>query len=94
MRRIVRIVLIPVFYSVCSLFGAIFYQASDYLQAVPRLFEAIAIVSLFQLFIQYVAPGKDAERDAVLEQLSAKGHVSKNGQLAKASMKWFRVCVP
>ncbi|OJD38123.1 uncharacterized protein BKCO1_500068 [Diplodia corticola] len=52
-RQIVRLIWTPVVYSVFSLLGLLFYDAYEYIEPLPELYEAFALACLFVLFVHY-----------------------------------------
>ncbi|KAL1617169.1 hypothetical protein SLS54_007946 [Diplodia seriata] len=52
-RQIVRLIFTPVVYSVFSLLGLLFYDAHEYIEPLPELYESFALACLFVLFVHY-----------------------------------------
>lgn len=52
-RQIVRLIFTPVIYSILSLLSLLFYDAHEYIEPLPELYEAFALACLFVLFAHY-----------------------------------------
>ncbi|KIV77657.1 hypothetical protein PV11_09443 [Exophiala sideris] len=86
-RQILRIVFLPVVYSLFYALSLQTYAGAQYLQPVASLYEAVALVSLFLLYVDFVTPEPDTRDEffSKLENTNKKGQNVPGGRL-----KWFR----
>ena len=91
MARILRIVLLPAVYGIISLFSVIFYVAQPYLQPIPGIFEAVALCSIFELFVIWIVPVTTANRETFFQNLERRHIVRKRVKHNRGSLRWFRV---
>lgn len=90
-RQIFRILILPVVYSITSVVSIHLYHASQYIEPIAGIYEAIALTSLFLLYVYYVAPDVHS-RDEFFQKLEQR---RKNGEIvAGGSLGWFRVGRP
>jgi hypothetical protein len=90
-RNVFRIIIFPVVASLAAVISIYSYSASGYIEPIASLYEAIALASLFLLYVQYVAP-EESTRVAFFRQLEYK---TKNGSVKPLQhYKLFRVCLP
>lgn len=87
-RQIFRIISTPLIFEIFTLASIYASHAAEYLEAVPSLFEAYALASLFLLYVHYVAPEAHSREEFFhnLEQKSSSGEIVHGG-----SLRWFRV---
>ncbi|KAF9636100.1 putative duf300-domain-containing protein [Lasiodiplodia theobromae] len=52
-RQIVRLIFTPVIYSILAVLSLLFYDAHEYIEPLPELYEAFALACLFVLFAHY-----------------------------------------
>lgn len=73
-RQIIRIIFTPVVYSALSALSIINYQVAQYMQPLIDLYETFALVSIFLLFVEYVAPDEHTRTTffARLEKIKPK----------------------
>ena len=90
-HRISRILLLPAICSIVSLLGAIFYDAAPYVRNVIKLYEAIGICAIFELFVASLVPGSAPQRDAFLEGLRVRSPFAEHIKSGGGSLDWFRV---
>jgi hypothetical protein len=87
-RQVFRIILLPVVYSITSVVSIHAYKAAQYIEPIANLYEALALASLFLLYVHYVAPEVHS-RDEFFHRLEQK---KKNGEIVGGgSLRWFRV---
>lgn len=60
-RQMVRIVVTPIVFGVLSVFSLAWYEAAQYLNPIELYYEAIALASLFLLFVEYVKPERESK---------------------------------
>lgn len=88
-RNVFRIIIFPVVASLIAVISTYTYSASGYIGPIAQLYEAIALASLFLLYVQYVAP-EESTRVAFFRELEYK---TKNGSVKPLQhYKLFRVC--
>ncbi|KAK5212038.1 hypothetical protein LTR99_001860 [Exophiala xenobiotica] len=76
-RNVFRIIIFPVVASLAAVISIYSYRASGYIEPIASLYEAIALASLFLLYVQYVAP-EESTRVAFFRELEYK---TKNGSV-------------
>lgn len=88
-RQIFRIILTPLMYAIFAMPAIHDYSVAPYLAAVPSLYEAWALASLFLLYVHFVAPAAHTREDffAQVEHRKQNGEIVPGGTL-----KLFRVC--
>jgi len=86
-RQIFRIILLPIVYSLVSVVSLHAYNAAQYIEPIAQLYEAVALASLFLLYVNFVAPEAHTRNEffSKLENTTKKGQVVPGG-----SLKWFR----
>ncbi|KAI1612320.1 organic solute transporter Ostalpha-domain-containing protein [Exophiala viscosa] len=86
-RQIIRIILLPVVYSLVYAVSLQTYSGAQYLEPIAALYEAVALASLFLLYVDFVAPGAGTRDEffSKLENTKKKGRLVPGG-----SLKWFR----
>ncbi|KAI9850809.1 MAG: hypothetical protein M1838_005064 [Thelocarpon superellum] len=89
-RMISRILLLPAICSIVSLLGAIFYDAAPYVRNVIKLYEAIGICAIFELFVASIVPGSAPQRDAFFEGLRVRSPFAEHVKSGGGSLDWFR----
>jgi hypothetical protein len=87
-RQIFRIVSTPLVFTVIAAISTHTYDAAEYLEPLANLYEALALASLFLLYVQYVAPDVTT-RDAFFQSLEMKG--KKGSIVPGGSLRWFWV---
>lgn len=98
-RNVFRIILFPVVASLVSVISIHTYAASGYIEPVASLYEAIALASLFMLYVQYVAPEQNTRASFFreLEYKTKKGDIKpmKHYKLFRVRFGFpFRVLLP
>jgi hypothetical protein len=76
-RQIFRIVSTPVVFTIVAAISTHVYQAAEYLEPLANWYEALALASLFLLYVQYVTPDATS-RNAFFQNL-------------EGSLRWFWV---
>jgi len=87
-RQILRIIALPVAYSVFNFLALCWYRKYQYIQPIAGLYESFAIAALFFLLLEWVCP-EGTDRDKYFDELpfkDKKGVIVKGGSLA-----WFHV---
>lgn len=86
-RQILRIISMPVFFTIVALIVLHTYKAAQYVEPLASLYEAYAMASLFLLYVHYVAPEAHT-RQEFFQNLQSK---TKSGTVATGgSLRWFR----
>ena len=88
-RQIFRIILTPLIFAIFAVAAIHSYSAANYLAAIPNLYEAWALASLFLLYVHFVVPEAHTREEffAQVEQRKQNGEIVPGGTL-----KLFRVC--
>jgi len=89
-RQILRIVMLPVFYSLFNFLALCWYRTYQYVQPIAGLYESFAIAALFFLILEWVCP-EGTNREKYFDEFpfkDKKGVVVEGGSLA-----WFEVSV-
>lgn len=86
MGRVVRIVLTTAVYAICSLFAIAFYSAAAYLEPIPGLYEAFALVAIFLLLVELAQPEIKRPEPATVELVDACNIAKSAGKLSR---RWF-----
>ena len=87
-RQILRIIVVPAVFSIFGVISVHSYSAGPYLAPFANLYEAWALVSLFLLFVNYVAPDP-LMRATFFDNFA---NVTKQGQSKPGgSLRWFEV---
>jgi hypothetical protein len=88
-RQILRIISMPVWFTIVALIVLHVYKAAQYVEPLANLYEAYAMASLFLLYVHYVAPEAHtrAEFFQNLQTMTKSGAAAAGG-----SLHWFRVC--
>lgn len=87
-RQILRIIFLPVFYSLFNFLALYWYKTYQYIQPLSGLYESFAIAALFFLILEWVCP-EGTDRDRYFDEFpfkDKKGVVIEGGSLA-----WFHV---
>lgn len=89
-RQIIRIIALPVFYSLFNFLALCWYRNYQYIQPLSGLYESFAIAALFLLLLEWVCPeGTDREKYfAEFPFKDKKGVIVEGGSLA-----WFHVSI-
>lgn len=87
-RQQIRIVVLPVIYSILSLLSIRFYQDSIYLKPLSQVYEAVCVTALFSLFIEYLCPEENL-RLAYFQNVDIKD--KKGNVLPNGGIKWINV---
>jgi hypothetical protein len=89
---IVRIAILPAVYGLFSVFSIAFYGLSLFLGPVSRIFEAVGICALFELYVVYITPSQPGHRGLFFQSLGRRGMFRRKHKHDKGSLQWFRVC--
>ncbi|KAK4062791.1 uncharacterized protein Triagg1_9661 [Trichoderma aggressivum f. europaeum] len=90
-RQIIRIILVPTVFAICSFLSVLFYQTSIYLRPVAEIYESIAIPAIFILYVHYVFPGSHSWRE-LFHRLEDPN--SREADIAGGDSTWFkRTCL-
>lgn len=90
-RQILRIVAMPVFYSLLNFLALCWYGTFQYIEPLAGLYESFAIVALFFLLVEWVCP-EGTNREKYFDSLPFKG---KKGKIIEGgSLVWFQVRSP
>jgi hypothetical protein len=87
-RQILRIIALPVAYSLFNFLALCWYRTYQYIQPIAGLYESFAIAALFFLLLEWVCP-EGTDRDKYFDEFpfkDKKGVVIEGGSLA-----WFQV---
>lgn len=87
-RQILRIIGLPVAYSLFNFLALCWYRNYQYIQPISGLYESFAIAALFFLLLEWVCP-EGTDRDKYFDELpfkNKKGVIVEGGSLA-----WFHV---
>lgn len=89
-RQILRIALMPFFYSLCNFVALCSYQNYQYIEPVASVYEAFATAALLLLVLEYCFPGAgETERKKFFE---GRPFLDKKGkELESSSLGWYRV---
>ncbi|KAI9740240.1 MAG: hypothetical protein M1834_004818 [Cirrosporium novae-zelandiae] len=89
-RQIVRIIATPVIFSLISLLMILFYSSALYIDPIRDTYEAIALVSLFLLYVNYLVPrGEDRLKCFYnFDRKNKAGEIIPGG-----SLKWFKYII-
>ncbi|MCJ1412100.1 hypothetical protein MMC19_006192 [Ptychographa xylographoides] len=90
-KLILRIVILPAVEVICALLSICFYSASPFVQNVPKVFEAVAICALFELYVVYLAPGSQFQREEYFQNLERYHTFSKKVKHTNGSLRWFQI---
>jgi hypothetical protein len=88
-KQIVRIILFVPIYSQLAFWGLWFYHSNGYLVPLGQCYEGLALIALFVLYVQLVAPFA-SYRDAFLGLLERRW-IFGSQKHDRASRGWFRV---
>ncbi|OCL13952.1 hypothetical protein AOQ84DRAFT_331864 [Glonium stellatum] len=85
-RQNVRIIAMPVFFSIISLLSIMFYVDSIYFKPLIDVYESFCVAALFLLYVEYVCPEEEMRPKYFndLENKDKKGNIIPGG-----SLKWF-----
>ena len=72
-----------------NFFSVWFNRAAGYLEPVSLLYEALALVALFHLYVEYVSPNK-TYREQYYDDLERQTRSGK-AKHGKGSLRWFHV---
>ena len=88
-RQIFRVISTPVVFAIVAVISVNAYSAAEYVAPVANLYEALALASIFLLYVHYVAPEVQMREEFFqgLENRSRSGEILPGGSLG-----WFRVC--
>ncbi|KAF2715547.1 hypothetical protein K504DRAFT_497422 [Pleomassaria siparia CBS 279.74] len=92
-KQIVRIIFMPFFFSVLSLFSVLYEEKSIYLKPITQVYEAFCVAAIFFLFLEYVCP-EEAKRPAYFTQVEnqdKKGNVIPGGSLLWYNRTWVAI---
>jgi hypothetical protein len=87
-RQILRIIALPVAYSLFNFLALCWYRTYQYIQPIAGLYESFAIAALFFLLLEWVCP-EGTDRDKYFDEFpfkDKKGVIVEGGSLA-----WFQV---
>ena len=87
-RQILRIIALPVFYSLFNFLALCWYRTYQYVQPIAGVYESFAIAALFFLILEWVCP-EGTDREKYFDEFpfkDKKGVVVEGGSLA-----WFQV---
>lgn len=87
-RQILRIIALPVFYSLFNFLALSWYGTYQYVQPLAGLYESFAIAALFFLLLEWVCP-EGTDREKYFDEFpfkDRKGAIVEGGSLA-----WFQV---
>lgn len=87
-RQIIRIIALPVFYSLFNFLALCWYGTYQYVQPITGLYESFAIAALFFLLLEWVCP-EGTDREKYFDEFpfkDKKGVIVEGGSLA-----WFQV---
>lgn len=97
-KLILRIVALPAIYGVCNMLSVIFYHTAIYIDEFEKISEAVAIVSLFELYVVHLTQRATTkgEREMYFEGAERHKHNwfgiwTKNLKHDKGSLRWFKV---
>ncbi|OQV11089.1 hypothetical protein CLAIMM_14986 [Cladophialophora immunda] len=85
-RQNVRIIAMPVIFSIVCLLSVLFYSASIYIKPLIEVYEAFCVAALFLLYLEYVCPN-EAERSTYFFNLPAKD--KKGNTRPGGSLQWY-----
>ncbi|KIV91682.1 hypothetical protein PV10_06196 [Exophiala mesophila] len=86
-RQIFRIILTPLIFAIFAVAAIHCYSAASYLAAIPNLYEAWALASLFLLYVHFVVPEAHT-REEFFAQVE---HRKQNGEIVPGrTLKLFR----
>jgi hypothetical protein len=87
-RQILRIIALPVFYSLFNFLALCWYRTYQYIQPLAGLYESFAIAALFFLLLEWVCP-EGTDRTKYFDEFPFKG---KKGVIIEGgSLAWFQV---
>jgi hypothetical protein len=87
-RQILRIIALPVFYSLFNFLALCWYGTYQYVQPLAGLYESFAIAALFFLLLEWVCP-EGTDREKYFDEFPFKG---KKGVVVEGgSLAWFQV---
>jgi hypothetical protein len=87
-RQILRIIALPVFYSLFNFLALCWYRTYQFIQPLSQVYESFAIAALFFLILEWVCP-EGTDREKFFDEFpfkDKKGVVVEGGSLA-----WFKV---
>ncbi|OQU97624.1 hypothetical protein CLAIMM_03525 [Cladophialophora immunda] len=84
-RQILRIISMPVVFTMVALIVLHRYRAAQYVEPLANLYEAYAMASLFLLYVHYVAPEAHT-REEFFQNLRSQSKPGNEG----GSLGWFR----
>jgi hypothetical protein len=84
-RQILRIIALPVFYSLFNFLALCWYRTYQFIQPLSQVYESFAIAALFFLILEWVCP-EGTDREKFFPFKDKKGVVVEGGSLA-----WFKV---
>ncbi|MCJ1230868.1 hypothetical protein MMC12_007542 [Toensbergia leucococca] len=88
-RQIIRIIFVPMLFVIYNFFSVWFNRAAGYLEPVSLLYEALALVALFHLYVEYVSPNK-TYREQYYDDLERQTRSGK-AKHGKGSLRWFHI---
>jgi hypothetical protein len=87
-RQILRIVALPVFYSLFNFLALCWYRTYQFIQPLSGLYESFAIAALFFLILEWVCP-EGTDREKFFDEFPFK---DKKGEIVEGgSLAWFHV---
>jgi hypothetical protein len=91
-RQIFRITSTPLVFTLIAVITTHAYNAAGYLAPLANFYEALALASLFLLYVQYVAPDATT-RDAFFRSLDQKDKMGNSMPDGRLRWFWVRIAV-
>jgi len=87
-RQILRIIALPIFYSLSNFLALCWYRTYQYIQPIAGVYESFAIAALFFLLLEWVCP-EGTDREKYFDEFPFK---DKKGVIVEGgSLDWFHV---
>lgn len=98
-RQIIRILFYPVVFGLCSCFSILDYPASLYLLPTASIYEPVALMGIFLLFVEFSHddPGSREQYFSELDHKRKTGsQLKKDGwqTVSGGSLRWYQVAQP
>ena len=87
-RQILRVVNLPVFYSLFNFLALCFYSDYLYIEPIAAIYEAFTVAALFFMVLEWVCPD-GMDREKYFDKLEARNR--KGNPIPGGSLQWFQV---
>ena len=87
-RQILRVVNLPIFYSLFNFLALCFYNDYLYIEPIGGIYEAFTVAALFFLVLEWICPD-GTDREKYFEKLEGRDRRGK--PIPGGSLQWFQV---